>query len=342
VKITHAVVTDAFAGTERYVCEIARRQAQRGHDVVVLGGSGVRMRAELEGAVWQHASTVPTALARIVTGGQRDVVHAHLTKAELAGALAKPAHGGLLVSTRHIAAPRGRSRRGRFAAPVVARSVDVEIAISRHVAAAMERPPHLVLHNGVAASGVPYDTRSRTVLVLQRLAPEKDTETALRAWGASHLGDCGWHLDVAGGGEQREALERLTRQLRLRGVRFLGEVNDAATRLATAGLLLAPAPSEPLGLSVLEAMAQGVPVVVSASGGHLETVPPGWAWVFPPGDADAAGVVLAAAAADDQLRVQASGQVRSHAMAHFDVERHVDDLTAAYESSPAHRLGLWR
>ena len=39
-----------------------------------------------------------------------------------------------------------------------------------------------------------------------------------------------------------------------------------------AGILLAPTPREGLGLTVLEAMSCGLPVLAAGSGGHLETV----------------------------------------------------------------------
>ena len=338
MRITHVVVTDAFAGTERYVCEVARRQADRGHDVVVLGGDRSRMPDGLGQARWHAAGSVPQACARLATGGRRDVVHTHLTYAELSAVLTRPAHRATVVATRHIAAPRGKTRQGALVAPLVARRVDVEVAISDFVAAAMERPPQIVLHDGVASVDAPYDRDSRTVLVLQRLDIEKDTSTALHAWRCSGLGEDGWELHVAGDGAERQELERLSNDLALVGVRFLGHITDVPTALSRAALLLAPARREPLGLSVLEAMAHGVPVVAAAGGGHLETLPPGWPYLFPPGDAEAAGQALVGLSRP-ATRVEASASVRSRQQAGFDVEQHVDALQRVYESSPASRRG---
>ena len=42
------VVTDAFAGVERYVCQVANGLAARGHRVDAIGGDPDRMRAELD------------------------------------------------------------------------------------------------------------------------------------------------------------------------------------------------------------------------------------------------------------------------------------------------------
>lgn len=332
------VVTGAFAGTERYVSDVARLQAEAGHDVTVIGGQPDLMRRSADRFRWQAAKSVPVAGVRLLASGRRDVVHAHLTYAELAAALTRPVHRGRIVSTRHIAAHRGKTWRGSLAVPLIERSIDIEIAISEYVAAALERPPHVVLHDGVTVVRTPYDELSRTVLVLQRLAPEKDTATALRAWGLSGMADRGWRLLMAGEGSERRALERLNAELGLRAVTFLGHVTNAPDLLARAAVLMAPAPGEPLGLSVLEAMAHGVPVLAAASGGHLETLPHHWRWTFPPGDARAAGIALREMSSVP-VRQVASAAARAHQRRSFDLEAHVHALLEIYASNPATRRG---
>lgn len=338
MRIAHVVVTSAFAGTERYAAEVARRQADRGHDVVVLGGAGDRMPDLCGRADWAPAGSLRQALTSLWGLGRADVVHSHLTAADIAAAMVRHRLRARHVSTRHIAAPRGASRAGRIAVPLVQRSVSLEIAISEHVARRTGTVVDLVLPNGVATSDTPYDVESRTVLVLQRLSPEKDTRTALRAWHLSGLAGKGWRLDIAGDGAERPELERLVADDGMGGVRFLGRVDDPAERLSAAAVLIASATSEPLGLSVLEAMARGVPVIASAAGGHLETLPAGWPYFFPAGDAAAAGEVLRRLTEDSPLRQQAEVSLRDRQRTHFDVETHVDVLLTAY-ASPAARRG---
>ncbi len=50
LSVAHVVVTDAFAGVERYVCQVAGELAGRGHRVLTVGGDQLRMRAELPAA----------------------------------------------------------------------------------------------------------------------------------------------------------------------------------------------------------------------------------------------------------------------------------------------------
>ncbi|MER7958639.1 glycosyltransferase [Streptomyces sp. NPDC096030] len=112
------------------------------------------------------------------------------------------------------------------------------------------------------------------LLMCSRLSVEKRPGTALDA--LAHLRGQGVRaaLAVAGEGPLRGALERRAREERL-PVRFLGHVDDRETLAdlqASADLCLAPGPAETFGLSALEALACGTPVVASASSALPEVI----------------------------------------------------------------------
>jgi glycosyltransferase involved in cell wall biosynthesis len=276
MNVVHVVVSGAFAGVEAHVARLARTQAAHGHRVTVVGGAAGRAREAtgsavtlLPGATLREAAT---SLARV--RGDADVLHAHMTAAELVAVGA--ARGGRLpvVATRHFAQRRGRSVPGRLVARVVAPRISVQIAISRYVADAVDGPS-VVVHPGVDT--VPdilrAARRDAVVLLVQRLEPEKRTDLGLQAFAASGLAAQGWRLDVVGDGALRGSLEALVARSGMADhVRFLGTRRDVATLMARAGILLAPCPAEGLGLSVLEAMAAGLPVVAAGAGGHVETL----------------------------------------------------------------------
>ncbi|MFE2559326.1 glycosyltransferase [Streptomyces sp. NPDC059352] len=144
-----------------------------------------------------------------------------------------------------------------------------------------------------------YADGERVLLVLcSRLSVEKRPGTALDA--LVELRDAGVRaaLVVAGDGPLRGALERRARERRL-PVRFLGHVADRealADLQAAADVCLAPGPAETFGLSALEALACGTPVVVSASSALPEVVGTAGAVATdtPEGFADAVRGVLAA------------------------------------------------
>jgi N-acetyl-alpha-D-glucosaminyl L-malate synthase BshA len=80
-------------------------------------------------------------------------------------------------------------------------------------------------------------------------------------------------LVLIGDGPDRSESERLARELGLqKDVIFLGKQDGLAELLSAADLFLMPSQSESFGLSALEAMACGLPVVSSSVGGLPELV----------------------------------------------------------------------
>lgn len=156
------------------------------------------------------------------------------------------------------------------------------------------RNPIAVVPNGVALPAQRCDewrvtsgesTRRKTLLFLGRLHPKKGLPEALRAWAEATRGaDTGWKFVIAGwdqAGHEAE-LKKICREL---GVRFaeggdqmtefrgqqdnsvvfvgpaFGETKDALLRAADAFIL--PSLSEGLPMSVLEAWAYGLPVLMT-------------------------------------------------------------------------------
>lgn len=78
-------------------------------------------------------------------------------------------------------------------------------------------------------------------------------------------------LILAGDGPERHSLERLVRDLGIgHDVIFLGKVRDTAHVLEISDVFLLPSETESFGLAALEAMAMGVPVISSNTGGIPE------------------------------------------------------------------------
>jgi glycosyltransferase involved in cell wall biosynthesis len=327
VKIAHVVRSDSFAGVERYICLVAPRLAARGCKVTVIGGDQSRMRRAADSVQWRPAATTMAASAHLARLGRVDVVHAHMTAAELASVLTKPWHHARLVATIHFASPRGSSRTGR---PLRALGplMDEQIAISQFVAASAAVSASRILPNGVEVAESGPSDRERTVLVMQRLEVEKQTDVVLRAWSASRLRHHGWRLVIAGRGSDQTDLHRLARELDItESVEWPGFVEDPARLLSRAAIFLAPAPAEPFGLTVVEAMARATPVVAADGGAHRETVGAD-GWLFPVGDAGACARILDDVENRDLPSYGAHLQSRQREL--FDIEDHADGLLRIY------------
>jgi glycosyltransferase involved in cell wall biosynthesis len=333
MRITHVIRSDSFAGVERYVCTAARRQDEFGHDVVVIGGNAERMTEALTttSVQWRPATTVRVARRQLRSTRSADVVHAHMTAGELAAATMLSS--SKVVSTRHFASRRGASLVGRGVAGLIAGRIAAQIAISTFVAEAVEGAS-TVVHPGTrdVRPWVPAANRDRVVLVAQRLEPEKRTDLALRIWARSNLAGDGWRLQIAGSGAEEATLRALAIGLGVEdSCDFLGACVDVADRLMSAGVLMAPRHDEPYGLSVVEAMAAGLPVVAGAGGGHDETVGscPG-AVLLPIGEPIAGGRLLRNLALDVDRRDAYGAQLRVVQRERFSAEAQVDALTAVY------------
>jgi alpha-1,6-mannosyltransferase len=103
-------------------------------------------------------------------------------------------------------------------------------------------------------------------------------------------------LDVYGDGPQRDELAEIARGT---PVSFHGHIKDRrelSRRLATADVALAVCPGETFGLSVLEALAAGTPVVTADVGGARELIDAACgAWAAPTPTALADAVLQVAA-----------------------------------------------
>jgi glycosyltransferase involved in cell wall biosynthesis len=124
---------------------------------------------------------------------------------------------------------------------------------------------------GRARPGVP--TPTPRIISIGTLNPRKAHDVLLRA--AALLAGRGkpFELWIAGDGPERGRLERLAAELGVANrVRFLGELPDAHELLAEAHILAHAARSEGLSNAILEAMAEGVPVVATPVGATPEFI----------------------------------------------------------------------
>jgi glycosyltransferase involved in cell wall biosynthesis len=110
-------------------------------------------------------------------------------------------------------------------------------------------------------------------------------------------------------------------------VRWLGERGDVPRLLAAADLLCQPnLGPEPFGITFVEAMYAGIPVVAAAHGGSLEIVTPETGLLVPPNDPAATADALARLIDDASLRARlgAAGPARARELS--DPERQMSRL----------------
>jgi len=116
---------------------------------------------------------------------------------------------------------------------------------------------------------------SPLLLTVSRLWPAKNLQTALRAFQIVADSFPNAYYMIVGDGPSKPILKRLTFELGLAGrVKFVSdaEVGTLAEYYAAGDIFVFPALVEPWGLSLIEAMATGKPVVAADDGGPAEIV----------------------------------------------------------------------
>lgn len=125
---------------------------------------------------------------------------------------------------------------------------------------------------------------------------------------------------------------------------FTGQLDDPRPLMRGAGCLLSTSRWEGLPLAVLEAMAEGVPAVVTDVVGNRDAVDHGiTGWRYPLGDPAAAARHIAALQADPQLRLRLGEQAHAAATVRFDLARQVRDTANLYRRLVTScRRPVWR
>jgi glycosyltransferase involved in cell wall biosynthesis len=159
-----------------------------------------------------------------------------------------------------------------------------------------------------------------------RLDIEKGVNVLLRAFARVRVTSPKSTLRIAGRGPERERLTDLARNLDVQdAVSFLGWLppQDIEEELARAWALVAPSVwPEPLGLVALEAIARGVPVLASLSGGFAETVEQGVSgFLVPNGDEESLASRMSEIA---EKRSFADQRVPAEVVARIVAAHHID------------------
>ena len=356
-----------MGGIPVYVVNLARGLKRRGHVPVVASGGGWFERRLLEEEISHYKVPCRTSselnpklwllvfprLLRIVRRERPDLIHAHTRVTQvLAWALSHSA-GIPYVTTCHGLYRFRIGRRlfrcwGRWVMAISGPSMD------RLVRQYKLAPPHqvLLIRNGVEVDRflepVPVDQvawykqtlglkGSPIIGSVARLSPVKGLDVLLKV--VPRLLPAYPQLQVllVGDGPVKSDLIRLAYELGIaEHVVITHPVEDTRIPLAALDVFVAPSLREGFGLAIVEAMAAGVPVVASNSGGPAEIIEDGTSGLLVlPGDPKPLEEAIRALLADPKGARQIAQGGRQRALAHFDMKRVVEEVEKVYADTLA-------
>lgn len=346
--IVQLIPTLSVGGAERIVALLAREQQAAGHrvTVVVLGastGSFIEEGLQQDGVEVVFLDKGPGLevgvvgrLGQALRRLQPDTVHTHLHVLKYLLPTRVVHRPGALVHTIHNMAEDEAVATDRAVQQVAFRYRVAPVAIGGAVADSVRRvyglEPAATIANGIeverfagqrseraavrAELGVSDDTTM--LLAVGRLSMQKNHALLLEAVADSRLDST--HLFIAGDGELRGELEA---DIAARGlsdrVMLLGIRRDVPRLLAAADAFVMSSRFEGNPLSVMEAMAAGLPILSTDVGCVGELTQGGCGRLVPPGDAEALAEALVDATLDPARRRSWGDNALQSARERFDV-----------------------
>jgi glycosyltransferase involved in cell wall biosynthesis len=227
-----------------------------------------------------------------------------------------------LTSAKRVAHVHGDRAEDGAPLPLesLTRSAHAVIATSMAVARAVPGPAAVVYPGTDAPDRVaPLLASPPTIGTVARLEPIKGLPFLFQAAGTLERRHPDLRIEVAGTGSCDPLLRLLASRLGLaRSISFLGWRQDVEALHRRWQVFVQPSIYEGFGLAALEAMASGLPVVASATGGLPELVEDGiTGFLVPVGDVDALADRLGQLLGDEKLRVRVGQAARERVREHF-------------------------
>jgi glycosyltransferase involved in cell wall biosynthesis len=174
-----------------------------------------------------------------------------------------------------------------------------------------------------------------------RLDPQKNHALLLRAFARGPAFDPKAHLVLIGAGPLRRQLEELTEKLGLTGqVHFLGLRTDIPDVLGAMDVFVLSSDYEGGPLSVVEAMAAGLPVVSTAAGGVPELITSGKeGFIVPLGDVKGLADSMISLFKDKEARRSLGMAAARRARENFDLSVMIEAYQELYEGLFDHLHG---
>lgn len=284
-------------------------------------------------------------LARALREMRVDIVHTHMYRSNVTGTVAARIAGIPVVISNVHNVSNWDDRRQMLTDRVVSKMRDCTVFVSQGVCRdyieniPLKPAKYSVIYNGIDTEYYSPDPcrsciKANTGLLVgcaARLMPQKGLETLVKAAADPAIQAAGVRILVAGEGPMRSDLENLARKLgtgdHFQILGFTENIRDFYRKLDVFAM---PSLKEGFSNALLEAMACGVPVVVTAVGGNPEAVRDGKDGILVrPSDFNDFLLGLKKILFDDDLRKMMAREALAHAQ-EFSLERMIRQTEDLY------------
>ena len=356
LRILHAIEPAPFGGAETVVTALAKGSAARGNAVAVaalrqrvtggdfvaaLQAGGVSV-SEIQCGRRRYLREVRD-LERLIRDWRANVLHTHGYHADIVGYFAGRRAGVPVLSTAH--GFTGGSLKNRFyewldiqALKRFDAVVCVSPLIRKQLEAARADPERLHLipngHDGsqpmtreAARAELGLDPQARIVGWIGRLSHEKGPDRFVHIMGSLRSNARGVMI---GDGPERVNVERDVAATDA-PLTLVGARPDAARLVTAFDVLAVTSRTEGLPMTVLNAMAAGVPVVATAVGALPEVLADGAGWLALPTDAEALAACVRSALQDPAEAERRAHRALERLRDTYSLDRWLDRIEALYD-----------
>jgi sugar transferase (PEP-CTERM/EpsH1 system associated) len=350
ITVLHVILSLEIGGMEQVVADLVRNLDRgRFRPVVVcletlgpiaqeITTRGIRV-IQLPPMIPKLSLLFPAQLVKVIRETRADVIHAHSGcwfKAAMAGRLAGVRK---IIYTEHgrtFPDPKGVILMDRLISRLTSRVIAVSQELSEYLLEIVGIPDRKieVIINGIdmnrfsTPSGKPHGT-TVCIGIIARLAPVKDIGTLLKAMQIV-LRECpDTLLQVVGDGPERDKLEKMAVDLGVGNkVEFSGFRRDIPEILSGIDIFTLTSLSEGTSITILEAMAAGIPVVATRVGGNPALIEEGVNGFLVSADhQEGLAQALLRLVRDESLRKRIGAINRKKA----EEEHSIQSMTARYE-----------
>lgn len=374
IKVVHILPMLSPGGAERVAVHIVKGLNRQRYEPAVVSFTG-RLECDLDrlleeaGVEVRYLGKRPgfdyrvySRLHLVLRDWRPDVVHSHLHVLRYALPSLLLLKDASLLHTVHNLAEREIEPRARWIQRYAFNHGVVPVAVAREAALSVKRLYGIqrchVIPNGIptACYGYPHvprrDWRARVgfgnndvlFVCVARFAPQKNHALLLKAFAQGPASDPNAHLVLVGEGVLREQLEGRAKDLGLaRQIHFLGLRTDIPEVLGAMDVFVLSSDYEGNPLSVIEAMAAGLPIVSTAAGGVPDLFESGKeGFLVQPGDVQGLSNAMASLLGNPEARQSLGMAAARRARENFDVSTMVQAYERVYEDlvERSHRVDI--